>query len=198
MQPDLPEPQDNDVPDAAASPAPNQTESVPLAGAEGTGTPAAGGAERRRRRNRRRGKGGSKGGAVAGDSDAADAMAGQQILAGSESESAPQPARAANAPRAGGAKQTREVGGKSSRGARQKAPRTPAPNDAAAATDNLPGAVGDDHKLQKLLAEAGLGGGALYFIQYLCCLLKRFFFFCKTKTQNKIICRVVIKNRRNA
>ena len=157
MQPDLPEPQDNDVPDAAASPAPNQTESVPLAGAEGTGTPAAGGAERRRRRNRRRGKGGSKGGAVAGDSDAADAMAGQQILAGSESESAPQPARAANAPRARGAKQTREVGGKSSRGASQKAPRTPAPNDAAAATDNLPGAVGDDHKLQKLLAEAGLG-----------------------------------------
>jgi len=167
MQPDLPEPQDDDVPDAAASPTPSQTESVPVAGAEVTGAPAAGGAERRRRRNRRRGKGGSKAGAVtgavsgvvavAGDSDAADALAGQQILAGSESESAPQRARAASSPRARGAKQTREGGGKSSRGANLKAPRTAAPNDAAAATDNLPGAIGDDHKLQKLLAEAGLG-----------------------------------------
>lgn len=163
MQPDLPEPQDKGGSDAAASPTPNQTDAAPATGAQAAGAPSVGGAEPRRRRNRRRGKGGGKAGgkggakAVALASDAADAPAIPQMLADDAAGPAPKRARGPKSPRARGAKQMREGGDKPSRGASPMVPRAADPNDASAAADSLPGAAGDDHKLQKLLAEAGLG-----------------------------------------
>ncbi len=163
MQPDLPEPPDNNVTDAAAPKVPNETGSAPAIEAETGATPAAGGAERRRRRNRRRGKGGGKGAAatgakaVAAESETAQATADPQIMAGDDTGSAPLPARVVKAPRGRVAKQTRERGDQSPRGPSRKAPRAVDANLATSVADNAPGSGGDDHKLQKLLAEAGLG-----------------------------------------
>ncbi len=112
----------------AASDAPGQVS------ADAAAQPAAGAPEKRRRRNRRRGKGGSKA------AMAAAAPAGEQSVA--PADGPPQP----HVP----AEKRGPPGGK--RGG-------PGAKSAKAGSGDKPAAQGDgeDHKLQKLLAEAGLG-----------------------------------------
>lgn len=164
MQPDLPEAQDDTgATDTSASPAPNEPESAAATGEQAAGAPGAGGTERRRRRNRRRGKGGGKGSvaadvsAVANDGDDAAAIAGRQAAASDDAGAAAPRARGAKPARGRGAKQARERGDKALRGAGQKQPRAQAENESGASTETAAGTGSDDHKLQKLLAEAGLG-----------------------------------------
>lgn len=163
MQPDSPEPQDTGSADASASPAPVAPEPATAATEQAAGAPGAGVTERRRRRNRRRGKGGGKGGvaaagtAAANDSDDAAAEAGRQGLTSDQPGAAALRARSAKPARARGAKQARERGDKAARGASQKQPSAQGENEAGASAGNPAGVGGDDHKLQKLLAEAGLG-----------------------------------------
>jgi 23S rRNA pseudouridine2605 synthase len=98
---------------------------------EGGVAPAAGAPEKRRRRNRRRGKGGGKGAASAGAAAPGPGVDGAPVQA----EGKPvQVEKRANA----GVKR----GGPAAKGA---------------APEKASGQGGEDHKLQKLLAEAGLG-----------------------------------------
>jgi len=102
-------------------------QNAPQASPEGGPSPEAGAPEKRRRRNRRRGKGGGKGTVAATPGSDAAAIS---------AEGQP-PAQAEKRPGPGG----KRIG---------QGPKA-APADKAAAQG------GEDHKLQKLLAEAGLG-----------------------------------------
>lgn len=151
-----------DAPGAAVPPphgAVEPTPSTPAAavnpgaesGAESGAVPAPG-TERRRRRNRRRGKGVAKAAAPQG-------MPGEP--AGAELPPRPQGERQ---PRLPGQKQPRGGAQKQSRGraekpARGKPDREPRAGADKALPDGEDGAAlgGEDHKLQKLLAEVGLG-----------------------------------------
>ena len=163
MQPDLPESQEPGGADASVPAARNEPVAASTGDAASDAPPAAGGAEKRRRRNRRRGKGGGKGGTPAGvtvvasDADGAVAVADGQGLAGDGAATmAPRP-RGAKPARGRGAKQVRERGDKTVRGAGQKSARNQGDSEGPEIAGNGSGAGGDDHKLQKLLAEAGLG-----------------------------------------
>ena len=147
-----------DAPGAAVPAAPAAGEPTPAQEASavkpdmGPGADPAPAAERRRRRNRRRGKGGAKAATPPG-------VPGE-------------PAAAEPPPRPQGERQPRQAGQKPSRGAAQKQARGRAEKPARgkperearaegdkALADTADGGAsgGEDHKLQKLLAEVGLG-----------------------------------------
>jgi 23S rRNA pseudouridine2605 synthase len=144
MLPDAQDPQDNPPPaasEAGAAPAP--------APASGESAAQGAGGEKRRRRNRRRGKGGgAKAASAVGPAMPAEGVPAGVPVAGRPpgQKGAQRPPRkpgAAKAARVPGEPRVPRVPGE------PRAPRPPA--EVAAAADS------DDHKLQKLLAEAGLG-----------------------------------------